>query len=82
MPTDELTRDIVSTPRPAGGGILVVDDTPSALRVMVEMLGRTGYAVRPALSAEVAVRSALRNPPEPILRRRGDHRGDGVRVRG
>jgi diguanylate cyclase (GGDEF)-like protein/PAS domain S-box-containing protein len=67
MPTDELMPDIVSTPPPAGGGILVVDDTPSALHLMVEMLGRAGYAVRPALSGELAVRSALRNPPELIL---------------
>ncbi len=51
----------------SGAGIIVVDDTPSALQLMVDLLGRDGYLVRPAQSGELAIRSALRRPPELIL---------------
>lgn len=51
----------------ASGGIMVVDDTPSALHLMVELLSREGYTVRPASTGELALRSAMRTPPELIL---------------
>lgn len=54
-------------PSSASGGIMVVDDTPSALHLMVELLTREGYDVRPASSGELALRSAERNPPELVL---------------
>jgi putative two-component system response regulator len=49
------------------GGILVVDDTPSALHLMVELLTAAGYRVRPAPSGELALRSAFHDPPELVL---------------
>ena len=51
----------------ATGGIMVVDDTPSALQLITERLQREGYRVRPASSGELALRSAFRSVPELIL---------------
>jgi len=49
------------------GTILVVDDTPDALKLLTEILTERGYRVRPANSGELALASIARNPPELIL---------------
>ena len=49
------------------GNILVVDDTKENLRVLVDALGREGYTVRPALSGEMALEAAGKEPPDLIL---------------
>lgn len=49
------------------GDILVVDDTPTNLRVLAEVLGGRGHRVRPVLSGEVALRAAAAEVPELVL---------------
>lgn len=49
------------------GTILVVDDTPSALKVLTDTLTAEGYQVRPANSGELALAAVVSNVPELIL---------------
>lgn len=58
------TNDIDSG---AGSDVLVVDDTPENLRLLVEVLGKGGYRARPAGNGELALRSARAKPPALIL---------------
>ena len=51
----------------AGSDVLVVDDTPESLRLLVEVLGKGGYRARPAGNGELALRSARAKPPALIL---------------
>jgi PAS domain S-box-containing protein len=55
----------MSTPRT--GSILIVDDTPSALRLMRDVLAAEGYRVLTADGGELALRSLAINQPELIL---------------
>ncbi len=48
-------------------GILVVDDDPAGLQLLVDLMSKQGYLVRPANSGELALRSAVNRPPELIL---------------
>jgi len=48
-------------------GILVVDDTLSALKLLADTLIEAGYTVRPTNSGERALASAMAEPPELIL---------------
>jgi diguanylate cyclase (GGDEF)-like protein len=48
-------------------GILIVDDTPGALKLLADLLSAEGYAVRPANHGQLALRSAAARPPELIL---------------
>lgn len=47
--------------------ILVVDDTPHSLRLLVEILTEQGYKVRPASSGELALNFVRTTPPDLIL---------------
>ncbi len=47
--------------------ILAVDDTPSALRLLTDLLHGAGYTVRSAINGELALRAALATPPQLIL---------------
>lgn len=47
--------------------ILVVDDTPANLRLLVDMLGGHGFKVRPATSGAMAVKAVVSSPPDLIL---------------
>ncbi len=47
--------------------ILVVDDTPANLRLLVNLLVEQGYDVRPALNGHRALLSATAKPPDLIL---------------
>jgi CheY-like chemotaxis protein len=49
------------------GRILSVDDTPVSLRLLSEILKNEGYEVRSAINGEVALGSAIVNPPELVL---------------
>lgn len=49
------------------GNILVVDDTPQTLRLLVAILSGANYTVRPADSGALALASALASPPELVL---------------
>ena len=47
--------------------ILVVDDTPANVQLLVRMLADRGYSVRAALSGELALQAARESPPDLIL---------------
>lgn len=47
--------------------ILVVDDTKENVRLLVEMLTKKGYNVRPALDGRSALKSAFAQPPDLVL---------------
>lgn len=49
------------------GTILIVDDNPDNLALLMDLLVPRGYKVRPALSGEIALRAVAANPPELIL---------------
>ncbi len=49
------------------GKILVVDDTLASLKLLSDILKAEGYEVRSAISGELAVESAINNPPELVL---------------
>ncbi len=49
------------------GDILIVDDEIPNLKLLSEMLGREGYQVRPANNPQLAIDSALSQPPKLIL---------------
>lgn len=54
-------------PPDQGGDVLVVEDTPSSLRLLTTLLGKAGYRVREAPDGELALWSARAQPPELIL---------------
>ncbi|MAU12936.1 MAG: hybrid sensor histidine kinase/response regulator [Anaerolineaceae bacterium] len=47
--------------------IVVVDDTPENLRLLVNMLSEQGYVVRPAPNGQLAISSIMKSPPDLIL---------------
>jgi len=47
--------------------ILVVDDTPENLTILMDMLRDTGYHVRPVSSGPMALQAATAKPPDLIL---------------
>ncbi len=49
------------------GSILVVDDTPTNLRLLVDILSENGYKVRPVPSGKLALSAAQGIPPDLIL---------------
>ncbi len=49
------------------GNILVVDDKPDNLRLLVNLLSEQGYQVRPAPNGKLALSGALAIPPDLIL---------------
>src|SRR5579871_1885679 len=51
----------------ASGDILIVDDQPQNLDVLMEMLHRRGYRVRPADNGERALRAARASPPDLVM---------------
>lgn len=49
------------------GNILAVDDTSHSLKLLTELLQADGYEVRSAISGELALRSAVQQPPDLAL---------------
>jgi len=49
------------------GKILAVDDTPASLKLLSDILMEEGYEVRSAINGEIALYSAVNNPPELVL---------------
>ncbi|MBP0021123.1 MAG: response regulator [Cyanobacteria bacterium SBLK] len=58
---------LMTTPTPAKENILVVDDTPANLRLLVTMLKQQGYEVRPTLNGKIALSAARAIPPDLVL---------------
>ncbi|MEM9543830.1 MAG: adenylate/guanylate cyclase domain-containing protein [Cyanobacteria bacterium P01_E01_bin.42] len=57
----------MTTPTPAKENILVVDDTPANLRLLVTMLKQQGYEVRPTLNGKIALSAARAIVPDLVL---------------
>lgn len=49
------------------GNILIADDNPNNLKVLLGLLSPAGYKIRPALSGEIALKAAEHSPPDLIL---------------
>jgi putative two-component system response regulator len=49
------------------GKILAVDDTPASLKLLSDILMAEGYEVHAAINGELALYSAISNPPELVL---------------
>ena len=47
--------------------LLVVDDNPHNLRLLLQVLEQRGYEVRPAINGRLALRSAAADPPDLVL---------------
>lgn len=56
-----------SSTRSFRADILVVDDSPSNLQILVRMLGESGYKVRPVPNGALALMAARNAPPDLIL---------------
>ena len=54
-------------PEASLGEVLIVEDTPASLKLLGDLLGAAGYAVRQAPDGELALWSARARPPELIL---------------
>jgi adenylate cyclase len=50
-----------------GAKILVVDDTPANLKLLVDVLSATGYAASGAVNGEEALAAIERDPPDLVL---------------
>ncbi|WP_071515388.1 adenylate/guanylate cyclase domain-containing protein [Geitlerinema sp. PCC 9228] len=51
----------------SSANILIVDDTPTNLRLLSEILGKRGYKVRSVTNGSTALRAAKAKPPDLIL---------------
>jgi len=60
MPTNQNSINLADD-------ILIVDDESANLQLLSELLGREGYQVRPANNPQLAINSALAQPPKLIL---------------
>lgn len=54
-------------PAETAGDIVVVDDTPANLQLLVSILSRAGYRVRPVTSGPAAVRAIRTRAPDLVL---------------
>jgi signal transduction histidine kinase len=61
-----MTTNLTVTEPPAPN-ILVVDDEPANLRLLVEMLKKRGYKPRPVICGELALRAARQLAPDLVL---------------
>ena len=53
---------MTATKQQQAANILIVDDTPANLLLLVRMLTERGYHARPVLSGKLALDSALNRP--------------------
>jgi signal transduction histidine kinase len=49
------------------GNIVIVDDNPNNLRLLANLLNRSGYKVRPVSTGKLAISTTRVNPPDLIL---------------
>ena len=64
-----MSQENIATPTQddSPATILVVDDTRANLRLLVEILSKQGYHVRPAMNGDRALAAAQADPPDLIL---------------
>lgn len=62
-----MPEQVAPVPSDSGVNILVVDDTPANLQVLVGMLKEHGHRVRPVLDGRMALRAAKADIPDLIL---------------
>lgn len=68
MQTSSLTpQPEIATPRQPAADIMVVDDTPANLHLLIKFLTTQGYHIRPITEGALALSSAQANPPDVIL---------------
>ena len=53
--------------KPRDANIMIVDDTPANLKLLVGMLGKHGYSIRPFPRGKLALNAAENDPPDLIL---------------
>ncbi|MBF0383434.1 MAG: response regulator [Magnetococcales bacterium] len=53
--------------QPTGGNVLVVDDNPHNLRLLIDILIKAGHKARPATSGKVALKAVTTDQPDLIL---------------
>jgi signal transduction histidine kinase len=58
---------MIATRQPQAPSILIVDDTPANVLLLVRMLATRGYNPRPVLSGKLALQTAREEPPDLIL---------------
>jgi len=58
---------MTGTKPPPASKILIVDDTPANVLLLVRMLTQRGYNVQPVLSGKLALQAARAEPPDLIL---------------
>ncbi len=73
-----MTTDSIS--RASNGEILVVEDNPSSLKMLSDLLTNAGYKVRPASDGELGLRSVRAKKPDLILLDFRLPKMDGVEV--
>lgn len=61
------SREAAASGVPAKKEILVVEDTPMSLRLLVTILSDAGYSVREAPNGELALWTATKRPPDLVL---------------
>ena len=66
MPT-HIDRVDAKGPLHGGGNILIVDDNPQNLRLLITILSAEGHKVRPAPSGAIALESAFSTVPDLVL---------------
>jgi len=64
MPTNQNSIDLAGD---IVGDILIVDDEIPNLQLLSDLLGKEGYHVRQAKQPQMAIKSALAQPPSLIL---------------
>jgi putative two-component system response regulator len=68
MIVDDIVTPGLFTPGPSGPKtILIVDDTPENLRVLLELLKQQGYKARAVPNGRLALQAAANEPPDLIL---------------
>ncbi|MCY2955885.1 MAG: diguanylate cyclase [Planctomycetota bacterium] len=75
--TKELVAEVAIT-KPQGARILIVDDDPTTVRLLLSLLQREGHAVVTATGAKEALRLAFENMPQILICDRNMPEMDGV----
>jgi diguanylate cyclase (GGDEF)-like protein len=67
MQNEELASFPIPDPSSSKGSILIVDDTPTNLGLLSDLLTHQGYEVGKALNGQMALRAATTSPPPDLI---------------